>query len=348
MTGFKVWVAGLGVVGSLVAGPAMARTSHTAHRTHAAQTHACCLAPARTVVEVELAGPVSTRTQKTGDTFALRLATPLVVDDRILLRAGTPGVGEVVEAARPGLGGKAAKLVLTARYLQADGRRVPLTGLQLARAGRSNSMQASAVGLTGIVFAPLGFIGLAVRGGNVDLPEGVRASARLASDVVLPSQGPAAPVAENRTEAAAGGDAETHGSIEVPPPPRGKGQVVFFRAKSVLALGQWFKVRENGQAICKLTNGVYCIHITDAGTHTYTAKFEPELKDHLTLPVGAGETYYVEGETSKALLVGAADLYPSDKQTFDLASKKLKPAPPVSGNDDDNSPDEKADTKSSD
>lgn len=347
MTGFKPWVAGVGVLSALMAGPAMARTSHTAHRTHAVQTHACCLAPARTEVEVELAAPVSTRTQKTGDTFALRLATPLVVDDRILLPAGTPGVGAVIEAARPGLGGKAAKLVLTARYLQVDGRRVPLTGLQLARAGRSNSMQASAVGLTGIVFAPLGFIGLAVRGGNVDLPEGVRASARLASDVVLPSQGPA-PLSAHQTEAATDGDTDIHGSIEVPPPPRGKGQVVFFRAKSLLALGQWFKVREDGQAICKLTNGVYCIHVTEPGTHTYTAKFEPELKDHLTLPIGAGETYYVEGETSRALLVGAADLYPSDKQRFDLASKKLKPAAPVSADDKDEVPDEKAGAKPAD
>jgi len=335
------------VLGVLLAGPAPARTTHARHSGHAAPTapRACCRAPAGTVVEVELAEPVSTRHQKTGDTFALRLAAPLVVAGRILLRQGTPGLGDVVESARPGLGGKAAKLVLSARYLDVGGRRLPLEGLQLARAGRNNAMQASAVGLTGLVFAPLGLIGLAVHGENVDLPEGLKATAKLSSSVVLPSLGEA-PAPAPGAEPAAGQEEAEHGAIAVPPPPAGKGQVVFFRRRSVLSLGQWFKVRENDKAICKLTNGAYCIVVTDPGTHTYTAKFEPEIKDHLTLPVGPGETFFVEGATSKALIVGAADLYPSDQKAFDEASKRLRPAPPVDAPDDaDDKPDTKADPR---
>ena len=346
MRGLRAWVAGVGVLGALLAGPALARTAPTRHTTHHA-SRICCQAPAGTPVQVELAEPVSTRHQKTGDTFNLRLAAPLVVDDHILLREGTPGVGEVVEASRPGLGGKAAKLVLAAQYLDANGRRVPLSALQLARAGRNNARQASAVGLTGIIFAPLGFIGLAVRGGEVDFPEGEHASARLASDVVLPALGPAPRSASGAPQQAVDNDQETPGSIAIPPPPPGKGQIVFFRRKSVLALGQWFKVRENGKAICKLTNGAYCIQITDPGTHTYTAKFEPEMNDHLTLQVDPGETYFVEGSTNKALLVGAADLYPSDHESFNEASRRLKPAPPVAANGADDGPDTK-DTKADD
>ncbi|MDB5483316.1 MAG: hypothetical protein JWO83_4369 [Caulobacteraceae bacterium] len=346
MARLKAWVAGLSVLGALLAGPALARTAHAKHTTRAAHAYgrSCCRAPAGAAVQVELAEPVSTRHQKTGDTFNLRLAAPLIVGDRVLLREGTPGVGTVVEASRPGLGGKAAKLVLAAQYLDAHGRRVPLRGLQLARAGRNNAAQASAVGLTGIVFAPLGFIGLAVRGGNVDFPEGERASARLASDVVLPPLGQATAAERGAETTRAGQDAAEHGSIAIPPPPAGKAQVVFFRSRSLLALGQWFKVRENGKAICKLTNGAYCIYVTDPGTHIYTAKFEPELRDHLTLQVDKGDTYYVEGTTNKALLIGAADLYPSDKGSFDLASKRLKPAPPVAANGADDGPDEKTDS----
>ncbi len=343
MTGLRAWVAGLGVLAALLAEPALARTAHSAHKTH---SQACCRAAAGTPVQIELAEPVSTQHQKTGDTFAVRLAAPLIVGDHILLREGTPGVGDVVEASKPGLGGKAAKLVLAARYLNAGDRRVPLEGLQLARAGRSSATAASAAGITGIVFAPLGFIGLAVHGGNVDFPQGESATARLASDVVLPSLGPAPPGAVAAQEAAAAKDLESHGSIEIPPPPPGKGQVVFFRKKSVLALGQWFKARENGKAICKLTSGSYCIHVTDPGTHDYTAKFEPEFKDHLTLQIASGETYYVEGTTSKALLLGAADLYPSDRDSFNLASKNLKPAPPVAANGADDGPDTTVDEKS--
>lgn len=343
MTALKAWVAALWVLAVLPAWPALARTAQKTHKAHATRSHGCCRAPAGTAVQIELAQPVSTQRQKTGDTFALRLAAPLIVGDHILLRQGTPGDGYVVEASKPGLGGKAAKLVLAARDLEVDHRRVPLEGLQLAKAGRSNGVAASAVGLTGIVFAPLGFIGLAVHGGNVDFPAGESATARLASDVVLPSLGPAPPGAAAKQEAAAGRDEEIHGVIEVPPPPPGKGEVVFFRKKSVLALGQWFKVRENGKAICKLTDGAYCIHVTDPGTHTYTAKFEPEFKDQLTLQVAPREAYYVEGTTTKALLLGAADLYPSDRGTFDEASKHLKPAPPVAANGADDGPDTKAD-----
>ena len=344
MTGLKARAVVLGVLAALLAEPALARTAHSTHKTHATRSRACCRAPAGTPVQIELAEPVSTQHQKTGDTFALRLAAPLIVDDRILLPQGTPGVGDVVEASKPGLGGKAAKLVLGASYLEVDGhQRVRLEGLQLARAGRRNGTAASAVGLTGIVFAPLGFIGLAVHGGNVDFPAGESATARLANDVVLPSLGPAPAGVTAKQESAANKDEEVHGAIEVPPPPPGKGEVVFFRKKSVLALGQWFKVRENGKAICKLTDGAYCIQVTDPGTHIYTAKFEPEFKDKLTLQVAPRETYYVEGTTTKALLLGAADLYPSDRETFNDASKHLKPAPPVAANGADDGPDTKVD-----
>jgi hypothetical protein len=293
----------------------------------AAASRSCCRAPAGTLVEVELVNPVSTKVQKSGDSFALRLAAPLVVDGRIVLRAGTPGVGEVIESAKPGLGGKAAKLVLAARYLRLHGRRVPLQGLQMSSAGHDNSTAAQAVGLTGIAFAPLGFVGLAVRGGDVELPPGTSAVAKLADDTYLPSLGRAP-----RGMAAAAPDANistVEGSINIPPPPPGKGQVVFFRAKSLLGTGQWFSVRENGKALGKLVNGAYFIDVTEPGVHTYTAATEPELKDHLKLEVDPGETYFVEGTLTKGVVIGTANISPSDRAAFDKAKKNLRIAPPV-------------------
>jgi hypothetical protein len=191
------------------------------------------------------------------------------------------------------------------------------------------------VGLTGIAFMPLGFIALAVKGGDVDFPAGMTASAKLARDVVLPSLGKAPPEVQATAEAAAAaavaddadaGGAE-HASIDIPPPPTGKGQVVFFRRRTLLGTAQWFKVRENGKALGKLTNGAYFVEVADPGVHTYTATFEPELKDHLRLEVDPGETYFVEGTTTNALVIGAADLTPSSKEAFDRASRRLKAAP---------------------
>jgi hypothetical protein len=120
-------------------------------------------------------------------------------------------------------------------------------------------------------------------------------------------------------------------AIEIPPPPAGEGQVVFFRRKTLLGTGQWFNVREDGRALGKLTNGAYFVQVTDPGLHTYTAKTEPELKDHLELEVDRGETYFVEGTLTKGLVIGVADLSPSDRAAFAAASKDLKLAPPPNG-----------------
>jgi hypothetical protein len=296
---------------------------------------ACCTAPAGTLVQVELAGEVSTKTQKAGDSFTLRLVQPLVVNGKVLLRPGTPGEGEVIEASRPGMGGKPAKLVLAGRYLRTRHARIAIQGLQLSGHGHDNSMAAQAVGLSGIAFMPLGFVGLAVRGGDVTFPLGTTATAKLASDVYLPSLGRASremevAAAELRASANAQND---YGAIEISPPPAGEGQVVFFRRKSILGTGQWFNVRENGEALGKLSNGAYFVQVTAPGVHTYTAKTEPEIKDHLKIEVDPGETYYVEGTLTKGVVIGEADLSPSDRESFDKASKDLKLAPPPSADE---------------
>ena len=52
---------------------------------------ACCRLAAGVVVELELAQEVSTKTVKSGDHFAVRLATPVVVDGQVLAPAGASG-----------------------------------------------------------------------------------------------------------------------------------------------------------------------------------------------------------------------------------------------------------------
>jgi hypothetical protein len=294
----------------------------------ASQAANCCRAAAGSVVQVELAQRVGTTTQKAGDTFALRLAAPLIVRGQVVLRAGTPGVGEVIQSSGPGMGGKAAKLVLAADYLVKGGRRIPLEGLRLAAQGKGNVEAAEVIGISGIVLGPIGFVGMAVRGGNVDFPQGTKAMAKLTDDVVLSPLGRA--TRRDRALAAAvraptpGEGEET--AIDIPPPPTGQGQIVFFRSHTLLGAGQWFNVRENGQALGKLTNGAYFIQTVSPGLHTYTASTEPEFKDSLKLKIDPGETYFVEGILTKGVVIGAADLTPSDRATFERAAKTLKVA----------------------
>src|SRR6478736_9008088 len=87
-----------------LAAPGEAALAQQPTRTAAARR--CCRVAAGTVVMVELAEPVSTKTHKSGDTFAIRLAEPVVVQGQIVLQAGTKGLGEVTDAAKPGMGGK--------------------------------------------------------------------------------------------------------------------------------------------------------------------------------------------------------------------------------------------------
>jgi hypothetical protein len=299
--------------------------SPAASRSHPPNRGACCRVPAGTPVKVELVDQVSSAAQKPGDTFALRLAAPLVVDGRVVLRAGTPGVGQVIESAGPRIGGKAAKVVLAASYLTAGRARVPLNGLQLARSGRDRSKVSQGLGVAGLAVAPLGVVGIVVPGGDVVIPSGAVGAAKVASAVTLPPLGRASPQ-DIAAAAAVAHDAgvAAQGPIAIPPPPEGRGQVVFFRPKSRLSVGEWFNVREDGQALGKLTNGTYFIQVTPPGVHTYTAKLEPELKDHLRINVDSGETYFVEGAVTGGLVIGAADLSPSTRERFNKAAKDLK------------------------
>jgi hypothetical protein len=115
-------------------------------------------------------------------------------------------------------------------------------------------------------------------------------------------------------------------AIDIPPPPAGQGQIVFFRSHTLLGTGQWFNVRENGEALGKLTNGAYFVQTVPPGLHTFTASTEPEFKDSLKLQIDPGETYFVEGILTKGVVIGAADLTPSDRATFQKAAMSLKVA----------------------
>jgi len=112
----------------------------------------------------------------------------------------------------------------------------------------------------------------------------------------------------------------------IPPPPDGKGQVVFFRPSGFTGMAVWFNVRENGVALGKLSNGAYFVDVTDPGPHTYVGA--TENKNTLHLEIDAGETYYVRGSIQMGLVIGEANMAPSDQATFEKALKKMHLAKP--------------------
>jgi hypothetical protein len=100
------------------------------------------------------------------------------------------------------------------------------------------------------------------------------------------------------------------------------GTVIFFREKKMVGAAIRFKVRENGIELCKLGSGTFCTVPVPAGMHQYDV--HTEAKDHLSLDVKAGETYYVVSSISMGAFAGHPKLVVTDKATFDGMKAKLK------------------------
>lgn len=145
--------------------------------------------PAGTVVEVELAEALSSRTSQQEQLFALRLATPIVIDGREVVAAGAAGGGEVIDAARSAFGGRQGRLIISGRYIEIGGQRARIRGMQITATGDHRANTALAVSM--IPYA--GVAGIFIQGGEVDIPVGARGTARLAEDVdVVVTPAPAA------------------------------------------------------------------------------------------------------------------------------------------------------------
>jgi hypothetical protein len=160
----------------------------------------CIVIPALMIVDIEIVNALSSRTAKDGDTFPIRLSSPIYVDGRVVVPAGATGLGEVIHAQKSGMGGGGGELLLAARYVEVNGQRLRLRSF---RAGRYGKNQTAAALATTYAF---GVFGLAVTGKNTEFAAGSVAEAKVAEafDVPLsalppqaiPQPEPAQPVPE--------------------------------------------------------------------------------------------------------------------------------------------------------
>jgi hypothetical protein len=145
--------------------------------------------PVGTLVSIAIAEQLTSKDRTRGDKFAIQLAAPITVDGRVVAPAGATGQGEVVYAEAAKGGGAPGKLVLAARYIDVGSVRVPLKAFQLASSGENEFTK---------MYVASQFIGPAVmfmNGQEVVYPAGVRASAKIAEDVVFPPPPDAPPPA---------------------------------------------------------------------------------------------------------------------------------------------------------
>lgn len=170
---------------STTAAPAPVETPDPAAPATATPAAVCCTLPDGTLVELAIGEPLTSKTAQRGQRFRLLLAEPLRLGDAVLLPAGTEGVGEVIHADHARAAGKPGELLLAARFLQGPDGEIKLRGMKLGGSGkdRGNAAMGVAMGL-----GPLGFL---VRGGQIEIPEGSRAHAKLAGPLQVSASPPA-------------------------------------------------------------------------------------------------------------------------------------------------------------
>jgi hypothetical protein len=138
-----------------------------------------------------------------------------------------------------------------------------------------------------------------------------------AGAVALPALAvPAAAVAREREE---------RRGPEVPPPPAGMGQVVFYRTSSMGMLVSC-RVREGDTVVNRLPPGKYFIHQTTPGAHEYNVR--SEARDSLRVEVEEGETLYVRCAIGMGIGVGRPNISPQNRADFDRRGSGLDLLPP--------------------
>jgi hypothetical protein len=101
-----------------------------------------------------------------GSLFRMQVTDDIMVDDQVVIPAGTVAFGEVIDSQKAGMLGKAGVLVLSARYVHLDQRDIRLHSA-LGAAGTSN---------TAALVVPF------LRGKDATIEQGTRVVVRTAKD----------------------------------------------------------------------------------------------------------------------------------------------------------------------
>lgn len=109
---------------------------------------------------------------------------------------------------------------------------------------------------------------------------------------------------------------------ELPAPPEGKGQIIFWRSGTMMGGAMGCGVNIGKERISALGAGKYFILNIEPGAHEFNAK--SESKDVLNLEVDAGERYVVKCTIRMGIMAGRPNLAPSTIEEFNAKKPDLK------------------------
>ena len=142
--------------------------------------------PKLTPVVIELLDPVGSKSSKSLDTFRIALLEPIAIDGVEIIPAGTTGMGEVVHAKKAGGSGGAGELVLAARFLNVGGKQLLLRSMKIDAEGESRTDTVNTIAVaSAATIAPIAVVGFFIKGGEVEIPAGARAHAKVAANFAI-------------------------------------------------------------------------------------------------------------------------------------------------------------------
>lgn len=158
--------------------------------------------PANTEVVLRMNEELNSRRNHEHDTFSLTVASDVRLGNYVVIPAGTRATGEITWMTGRGMFGKSGKMDISFRYIELNGRQIPIEGTY-RQEGEGNTV-ATVAGV--VLVAPV--VGFFITGHSAVIPQGRQLTARTreAIPVLLPD---AAPLAAPMGPAAVGVTAQT-------------------------------------------------------------------------------------------------------------------------------------------
>jgi hypothetical protein len=139
--------------------------------------------PANTEVGIRLNQDISTKSARQGETVSFSTTHDVLLDEFVVIPAGTRVVGEITWVSGKGMFGKSGKFELEVRYIDLGGRRIPLEG-KFRQEGDGNTVAT----IGAVVVVPVA--GFFVTGKSGVMPKGRELTVYTAQPipVTLPAQ----------------------------------------------------------------------------------------------------------------------------------------------------------------
>lgn len=132
---------------------------------------------ANTPVALTLNSALTTKANATGEKFSLTVAQDVLADGRIAIPKGSRAIGLITFAKGNGSFGKSGKMELAFKYVEIDGKQIPLEGTFYQEGEGNTAGTIGAIAAAGVIG------GFVVKGHSVNLVSGRDFSATVKSDV---------------------------------------------------------------------------------------------------------------------------------------------------------------------